>query len=702
MKSMLDGFRIQTVAIEGFKGFTARQVIDFEGRHVFLLGKNGNGKSSIVEAVRWGLFGSTGRRNEIVANRDYTGQCRVEISLTRGGEQWNLRRTVLRGVTGGNDPVLTDAQGREHPIREVMPLLDSVDAGEGMHIIFAAQTGVLRRLPEDLSAFERTVFYHLGLTHPRLMLSQMDKFLDDQQLVEDSLGKDFSDIRDEVDRNVANLERQRGIILKAPPWEGDHAPSVAETENKVRRLIVEITGRDPDQSLDGVSLDALIDSAEEALEDRCSQDQGALENELTEIGERKDHLQSLYQTIEAAATQKSAIQDAQSRLDEVLEGSSLDELRQNTAAARETEDTATLRLRIVQDAISLIHRVQVEFISCPICDEEHDRNDLELTLKRIVDQLSDGRTASSSELEGRLKEAEGLAQELQGLKSDLVNLAQSVSEARTLVDEDEENGLLDQVSEDDLQLILQLSIERQCGQETSIQEQIDDQKGWTATTQASLSKLREEERFHRTQKDLVDLGPSRNQIDRVEAAYQNLVSFGETVGTIRYAVKTCLNARLEEDIPAVSENLSQVFAALTRYSWYDKLMIAKDSLPKLELQVTSSSDPSGRGHSSEVLNGQAESALALVPYFAFSQADDAPTEVYLVLLDDPTRSYDEDHIDILVERLADLGQHVQLMVASQESDRFRAMLPKYFERADYLIVEPTRWSHDGGPELSIE
>ena len=234
--------------------------------------------------IRWGLFGSTGRRNEIVANRDYPGQCRVEISLMRDGKQWNLRRTVLRGVTGGNDPVLTDDQGKEHPIREVMPLLDSVDAGEGMHIIFSPQTGVLRRQPEDLSAFERTVFYHLGRTHPRSMLSQMDKFLDDQQLVEDSLGKDLSDIRDEVDRNVANLERQRGIILNAPPWEGDHVPSVAETENKVRRLITEITGRDPDQSLDGVSLDALIDSAEEALEGRRTQDQGALESELAGIG----------------------------------------------------------------------------------------------------------------------------------------------------------------------------------------------------------------------------------------------------------------------------------------------------------------------------------------------------------------------------------------------------------------------------------
>ncbi len=695
---MVDGFRIQTVAIEGFKGFTARQVIDFEGRHVFLLGKNGNGKSSIVEAVRWGLFGSTGRRNEIVANRDYPGQCRVEISLIRDGKQWNLRRTALRGVTGGNDAVLTDNQGKEHPMSEVMPLLDSVDAGEGMHIIFSPQTAVLRRQPEDLSAFERTVFYHLGLTHPRSMLSQMDKFLDDQQLVEDNLGKDLSEIRDEVDRNVAHLEHQRGIILNAPPWDGNHVPSVAETENKVRGLIKEITGKSPGQSLDGVSLDALIDSVEEALEGRCAQNQGALERDMAGIGERKDRLQSLRHAMEAAVTQESAIQDKQSQLEEVLGGSSLDELRQSTDAAREAADTATLRLRIVEDAISLLHRDQAESVSCPICDKEHDRNDLESALQGMVSQLSDGRAAGPGELEGRLREAEGLAQELQGLSSELANLMQGVNDARTRVDADDGEELPDKVSTDDLQSI----IEQQCGRETSIQEQIDNQKGWTATTQAQLSKLREEERFHRTQKNLVELGPSRNQLVRVEAAYQDFVSFGDTVRTIRDVVKTCLNERLEEDIPALSESLSQVFAALTCHPWYDRLTIAKDTLPKLELQVTSSADPSGRGHSPEVLNGQAESALAIVPYFAFSQADDAPTEVYVVLLDDPTRSYDDDHIDILVGRLANLGQHVQLMVASQETDRFRALLPKYFERANYLIVEPARWSHVAGPELSIE
>ena len=33
--------------------------------------------------------------------------------------------------------MLTDEQGHEHHIRDIMPQLDSVDAGEGMHIIFA-------------------------------------------------------------------------------------------------------------------------------------------------------------------------------------------------------------------------------------------------------------------------------------------------------------------------------------------------------------------------------------------------------------------------------------------------------------------------------------------------------------------------------------------------------------------------------------
>ena len=103
-----------------------------------------------------------------------------------------------------------------------------------------------------------------------------------------------------------------------------------------------------------------------------------------------------------------------------------------------------------------------------------------------------------------------------------------------------------------------------------------------------------------------------------------------------------------------------------------------------------------------MLNGQAESALNLVPYFAFSQSEDTPTEVYLVMLDDPTRALDTEHIRILVERLRELGRNVQLIVASQETERFETMIPDVFDEDSYVIIEPTGWSPGSGPNLKIK
>ena len=136
---------------------------------------------------------------------------------------------------------------------------------------------------------------------------------------------------------------------------------------------------------------------------------------------------------------------------------------------------------------------------------------------------------------------------------------------------------------------------------------------------------------------------------------------------IKQVITTRLNEQLVKDIPRVSETLSKAFNALTQHPWYDRLIISEVALPKLALRVASSQDVSGREDPTGVLNGQAESALSLVPYFAFSQTDDTPTEVYLVMLDDPTRALDTEHINILVERLRELGRNVQLIVASQET-----------------------------------
>ena len=694
---MVEGFRIKAVTVEGFKGFMKPKEIDLDGDHVFLFGKNGNGKSSIIEAIRWGLFGSARRPNEIVANWDYTGRCRVEIKLLKEGKLWNLRRTLIRGASGGSDPVLTDEKGKVHPVGEIMPQLDSVYAGEGMHIIFAAQSSPLRRQPEDLTSFERTVFNHLGLSHPRALLSQVDNFLGKQEAIEDSLGEQITDARKELDDQIATFTQRRSNILNSSPWDSVHPPTMAQSQNKARQLITEITLESPDESLAGASLDALIDSAQTDLANRSSQGQDSLKNALAGIQERIDRLDVFFALLEEIDTKQSELQKARIQLSETLGEMSLEDLRCAADEARSEADTAQLRRQVVESTLSLLDRDQGESVPCPICEIVHPRQDLESTLRHSAEELSDNSNSTLLQLEHSLREAEELEAEESRIGNELDVLKQKASEARKSLGSEDVKRLSEFDAAGEVDAVRKQLIESR----SSINSQIEDQETWTNEKQIRLTKLRDEDRFHQIQRALVRLNQSKNRLGRVEEAYQDLVSFGESVRTIREALGSSLTERLERDVPRLSENLSRVFASLTEHPRFDRLTISKSSLPKLELRVASSHDTSDREYPIGVLNGQCESALALVPHFAFSQASDAPTEVYLVLMDDPTRAYDEEHIAILVERLSELGRNVQLVVGSQETARFQELLPQHFDSGSYLIVEPVGWSYQDGPELKI-
>ena len=695
-RTMVGGFRVQTVAIEGFKGFTTPKVIDLKGRHAFLLGQNGNGKSSIVEAIRWGLFGSTGR-NEIVPNRGYPGRCRVEVTLIRDGKPWKLRRRLIRGASGGSDAELTDERGQSHPIREVLPQLDSLDAGEGTHIIFAPQSVPLRRQPADLTPFERTVFNHLGLTHPRALLSEINAFIEDQELVEHKHGEALTEHRDQIHRQAADLEERRGRILASPPWPGKRSPTVAESENRVRELIQELTGRPLEQSLAGVSLDGLLDAASEAVQNRRGQDQGGLEGELARVERRLAGLVALTDIQHNIKAKKSDVDRARSDLCSLLGSMSLDDFKNKISEERAAAHGDALRRDLVANARSLLGHDVADPVACPVCTTEHTRPDFVSKLQLAASRLSHNGTSDLRELEAQCRQVEECKLIVENLEKQLGQLEETAQLTRSSIDPAGEESL-----ETSAPAGLESLIEKFRQRKLSVVAQIGNQENWLAEAQAKLRRLGDEGRFHQIQRNLVNCQESRNRFARVEKAYDDLVSFNASVREVRSTIEACLKEQLENRTPAVSKDLTQVFAALTQHPWYDRLIVDNDKLPKLELLVASSQDPLGLGHPTGVLNGQAESALELVPHFAFGQADNAPTEVYLVMLDDPTRAFDEEHIDILIQRLADLGRNVQLIVASQETSRFRSLLPTNFEGASYVIVEPENWSFHNGPTLRIE
>ena len=691
---MAGGFSVQSVEIEGFKGFASLQKVDFKSRHVFLLGRNGNGKSSIVEAVRWGLFGSAYRPNEVVKNQHYSGDCRVTVELMRDGELWTLSRTLNLGAGSTSDPILTDRHGNRYPIREVMPQLDSVEAGEGTHVIFAPQSAPLRRQPEDLEPFEKTVFSYLDLTHPRALLSTLAAFLEDQTKAEHALSDKLTEARKNVDDQVTAEQTGLRHFLNAPPWGTGPTPSIAESKQKALLLIEKVSGNAPGEDLARLSLDALLENAEESVDERHARDEGSLTKEADDLAQSRERLEELRNIQTQIGGQESTIDGAKHRLEIVYDGLTSEELQQQLADARFEATTESIKGRIVQDAIELIGRDDCQDISCPICSSHHDRQELASVLQNSVNQSDRSTSSNMDALESRLQKAEELESQLKSEETQLGLLRDKAADAMNLVNDKDKVRLAE--TDDVGQLIEDYS-----QKESAVKAQMDDQEAWFTEQRAQLHRLQEESRFHRIQKRLYTLQTDRKELDRVIDSYDSLVAFGQSVSTIKGVVSSQFRQQLEQEIPRVTELLSKAFSALTQHPWYDRLSISRATLPKLQLQVASSQDPTDREDPTGVLNGQAESALVVVPHFAFSQTDDTPTEVYLVMLDDPTRALDTEHINILLERLRELGRNVQLIVASQETERFQEMIPRVFDGDSYIIIEPTGWTPSSGPTLKF-
>ena len=691
---MPGGFSVTAVEIEGFKGFASPKAIDFGNRHVFLLGRNGNGKSSIVEAIRWGLFGSANRPNEVIKNQHYSGGCSVTVNLVRHGEPWRLYRPLNLGTARSGEPILTDRYGVRHLLREVMPQLDSVNAGEGTHIIFAPQSAPLRRQPEDLDPFERTVLRYLGLTHPRVLLNNLEDFLNDQTTAEDELGEELTETRKRIDMDIAQERDRRNNILNAPPWGSGPTPSISASEQKAHRFIGEVTGKPLGNDLDRLSLEALVESAEELIDAKRTEGHGNLENDLENLAKARQRLEKLRSIQGQAVIQESTVNDTKSQLETAYSGLTSEELSKKLADAKFAATTESIKGRIVQDAIDLIDRNDSEEIHCPICDSYHDRQVLESVLRSSVTDCGETMSSLVSELESQVQETERLETLLGEQESRLQSLIGDSQKAFDILDDDDKIKLSDGNDIDEL-------IDIYLSRESVAKAQLEDQEEWLGSKRTELNRLKEENRYHRIQRRLTNLQADRRELDRVIGSYDSLVAFGQSVRTIKEAVSSHLSEQLAQDIPRVSEVLSKAFSALTQHPWYDRLIIANSTLPKLELRVASSQDRAGREDPTGVLNGQAESALAVVPHFAFNQTDDTPTEVLMVMLDDPTRALDTEHINILLERLQELGETVQLIVASQETERFQEMIPGVFDKDSYIIIEPTGWSPHDGPQLKI-
>ncbi|MDE0419521.1 MAG: SMC family ATPase [Gammaproteobacteria bacterium] len=155
------------LVIEGLRSFRAPVTIDFGDRdHIAIIGDTGAGKSSILEAITYALYGKTtfaAQANQELMN-DTSTRLRVVLRFRVAGEEWEAARTLRRAgdnTVGGVTATLQrlDADGEAVEIVEqVTPVNDRIkeliglDRDAFLRTVVLPQGRFARLLVEDSPA----------------------------------------------------------------------------------------------------------------------------------------------------------------------------------------------------------------------------------------------------------------------------------------------------------------------------------------------------------------------------------------------------------------------------------------------------------------------------------------------------------------------------------------------------------------------
>ena len=163
-KRTLDRMRPLRISIEGLRSFRAEAGIDF-GDHtrVAVIGDTGAGKSSILEAMTYALYGQTslGGKSKRELMNDTSDVMRVVLRFRVSGEEWEVTRVDRRAGGGGLRPPQAqlirygpagetlDRVGQVRPVNERVQALIGLDSDAFLRTVILPQGRFARLLVED-------------------------------------------------------------------------------------------------------------------------------------------------------------------------------------------------------------------------------------------------------------------------------------------------------------------------------------------------------------------------------------------------------------------------------------------------------------------------------------------------------------------------------------------------------------------------
>jgi DNA repair exonuclease SbcCD ATPase subunit len=696
--------KLLRATIEGFRAFTERAEVDLSADVTILVGPNGTGKTSLLDALLWGITGRLKRvgdsHERVLSLYAPAGLARVSLTLVDENGTVSLVRTLLEGQT--NLSLNMGGRSVEGP---------------------AADVELVRRL-WDSGSSSATPLDDLHEVMTRSVYLQQD-------LVRQFVDRDSAPERFDAIGRLIGVGRiadfQNRLVSSRKAWAtvmGQKEKDVAEADRRLASVRADLArlGRDSKESdaasgwtswwnglLDkGLGVrpipDVTMPNAAQVLEQMLRALQTARSSAQRKLSTLPQIREAIVQLADVAEIPADEIEKRRSA---VLSARATREHLKESVAAAEERDAAARAVLLSQkdtaDEMQSLAQLALRHLSthCPVCEQPINAKAVETRLVQLIGGDSSKQKAVSSEspqLIADLERASRDAQKAERALEDALNANKLIASRRILLN----SQLADiELETADLRALDNLA--------STLNRQVADiSEAYKSGEALSLAIVRLSEEGKR--EDLIQQESKAVEIcERARALLGDYKAAHEESSRIIEAVRAVADDAVNRQIERIGPLLQKIY---TRIDPHPTFRIAElrshvsYGKGRVETPVT---DP--RGDSLEVdspadiFSSSQTSALAVSIFLAMNLSSDG-MPLHTAILDDPLQSLDDINMLGLLDVLRRARERRQLIISTHD-ENFAALLRRKFRPIEQgqrtSLVTLRNWERSGvSLEQSVE
>jgi DNA repair exonuclease SbcCD ATPase subunit len=704
-------FTLQSIVIEGFRGFPKRLDFDLDVPVVLAAGPNGTGKTSLVCAIEWCLFGQdveteahTGIRERISWESRNRGaaQCFVEMELVGDGETLLVHRSASKS----GKPEFWYRLGSNPPSHEGGKLtallggLEIRDFFTAIHLHEESLRGLLLAKPgERKQDFYRLLGLISLLNQTRAIAdAKLDSLL---EAVDDDFEKFELALEAKVQTRQADLQRAREECLKQGLAESDlSAQGLSKLWTTLvtaaRRFCTTYSMKDCDLP-DGLPEGDAVHIAKEQLHRLRSscpvlQDRGEVLTRINTLNALRDSYQKADKELAEAKAQIKKLPPERRDLSKLA--GHIDNLERDLEKKKRKRTEANAKAAVLSEALQYFETAGLRGkAKCPVCQKEIDS--VEQIHKHYEEEIQKGIIAPLEEeikqLQKQLREAKDAKATLEDLQADAARREKLLSGHK-----DKIASALGRVlaAKDDPVALLAGELGQLGQKKAELEKQVQKAEESLTKIDRQIENVAKALEVLRYRDEVAVLAKvSKSEVFKeVEGSRLEMEEFVRAVETLSRSLNRTLEEEADKRLGAVRDDIAKTFAALTGRSDFTHLAVSPDT--RFAAQVQGSA---GVADALAILNKADTNCAALSVFLALAAAPSTEHRLGFLILDDPNQGLDPTHTQRLAQVLSKICESRQLVLSTMDEglcDQMQRTAPK-----KKVIYRFRDWNHRTGPKI---